>query len=427
MIKLKRSLGLFEATFYGIGVILGAGIYALIGEAAGLAGNSLWMSFIFGALVSSFTGLAYAELSSMYPKEAAEFVYVKKAYGSNFWAFLIGWLLIFTGAISVATVSLGFAGYFNALFGSPIIFAALILIVILSIINYLGIKESSRFNVLFTSVEIVGLLIVILVGFGKFGSVNYLEMPNGVGGILSASVLIFFAYLGFEEVVNISEETKKPRKIIPKALLLAIAITTILYVLVSVSVVSLANWKDLQATSAPIAFAASNALGSNAFFILSVIALFATANTVLGMLIFTSRMVFGMSREKTLPRFLSNIDHKRRTPWLAVIAVMIFSSVFVFLGKISLVANITSLGALITFLVINLSLIWLRYTQPKIHRPFRVPLSIGKYPLTAFLGVTTCMFMLLQFDISLLLLGFLVLLAGTVVYLIYYFRIPLKI
>ena len=169
MVGLKRELGLFEATVYGVGIILGAGIYALIGEAAGLTGNSVWLSFVVGAIVASFTGLSYAELATMIPKAAAEYVYLRKA-GSKMLGFLIGWLIIFTGVASAATVALGFGGYFKGLFELPIVFTAAALIGILSYINFLGIKQSSRFNVIFTAVEVIGLVMVIVLGLTVFGN-----------------------------------------------------------------------------------------------------------------------------------------------------------------------------------------------------------------------------------------------------------------
>lgn len=417
--KLKRTIGLFEATFYGVGIILGAGIYALIGPAAGMTGNSLWLSFVVGAVIASFTGLSYAELATMFPKAAAEYVYVRRAFGSRFLAFLLGWLIVFTGMISAAAVALGFAGYFKGLFNLPIALVAVLLIAFLSFINYKGIRESSRFNISLTSITIIGLLIIIFLGVGSFGKVNYFEFPFGIKGVFSAAALIFFAYIGFEDIVNVSEETKNPRKVIPKALFLAIAITSLLYIFTAISVVNLADWKDLGKSTSPLALAASRALGDKAFLLLSIIALFATAGTVLIVLIVTSRMVYGISREKSLPEFLALVHSRTRTPWLAVLFVMIFSMIFVTVSDIKTVAEVTSLTAFITFTVINLSLIWMRHTMPKMKRAFRVPLNIGNYPVTAFLGIFSTVFMIFQFDISLIKFGIGILVAGIAAYLIY--------
>ncbi|MCP8304373.1 MAG: amino acid permease [archaeon] len=401
---------------WGVGIILGAGIYVLVGEAAGIAGNSVWLSFILGAAIASLTGLSYAELSSMFPREAAEYIYVKTACKCEILAFTTGWLIILTGMISVSAVALGFAGYFQGLFSFPIIPIAVVLIALLSYINFSGIKESTRMNILFTFVEMFGLILIILIGARSLGKVDLLEAPNGLPGILSASALIFFAYLGFEDIVNIAEETRNPEKIIPKALIFSILITTCLYVLVVSATVSLADWRDLGGTGSPLAFAASKALGENAFTIISLIALFATSNTVLIMLVVGSRMIYGMAREGALPGILSRIDLKRGTPSLAVLAMMLSSIIFVFLGDLEFVANLTSFGAFITFAFVNISLIHLRYRAPELKRPFKVPLNIGRFSVTAFLGLLSCLFMILQFDITVILLGSLLIVGGVILH-----------
>jgi APA family basic amino acid/polyamine antiporter len=428
-LKLRRSLTLFEATFYGIGIILGAGIYALIGEAAGSAGNALWISFLLGAAVAALTGLSYAELSAMYPKAAAEYIYVKKAYASKFLGFMISWLIIFTGVLSAATVALGFSGYFNKIIfpeahvsTALLIVVAIILIVVLSFVNFFGIKESSKMNIVFTIIEMSGLILIIFLALasGSYGRVNYFEAPQGFGGIIAASILVFFAYIGFEDIVNIAEETKSPKKFIPRAIIWAIIITTALYILVSIATVSLADWNTLGDVSNPLALAASNSfLGNNAGFVLSLIALFATTNTVLIILVVTSRMIYGIARDGALPSILSKIHPKRKTPWIAAIAVGILSIAFLFLGKIETIASITSLGAFISFGTVNLALIWLRYTKPKLKRPFKVPLNIGKFPVLSFLGAIFCVFMIYQFSFNEMAVGLIILVVGAS---IYYFR-----
>lgn len=413
---MKREIGLFEITSWGVGIILGAGVYVLVGEASGIAGNSVWLSFLIGAMVAVLTGLSYAELSSMFPKEAAEYVYVKTACGCKILSFVIGWLVIVTGTISVSTVALGFAGYFQSLFGFPRVLPAVILIILLSYINFSGIKESTRMNILFTFVEMAGLVFIISIGAGSLGKVDLLEAPNGIAGILSAAALIFFAYLGFEDIVNIAEETKNPEKTIPKALVLSIIITTCLYILVASAVVSLADWEILGGASAPLAFAASQALGENAFTAMSVVALFATSNTVLIMLVVGSRMIYGMANEGAFPRVLSKLNTKTGTPFLAILITMFASIGFVFLGDLELVASLTSFGAFITFAFVNGSLIYIRYRRAELKRPFRVPLNIGKFPITGFLGLLSCLLLILQFNATVILSGSLFLVAGLILY-----------
>jgi len=202
--NLRRTLSLFEVTISGVGIILGAGIYALIGEAAGLAGNVVWLSFALSALVAVFTGLSYAELASMFPRASAEYEYTYQAFG-QLPAFLIGWLITFSGVVGAATVSLGFAGYFKALTGLPILPSALLLLAALSALILLGIKQSARVAIVLTAIEVMGLVLIILLGIPYLGRVNLLELsPLGYSGIFQASALIFFAFIGFEEVVKLS-------------------------------------------------------------------------------------------------------------------------------------------------------------------------------------------------------------------------------
>jgi APA family basic amino acid/polyamine antiporter len=177
MVKLERSLGLLEVTLMSIGIILGAGVYVLIGEAAGLSGNALWLSFIFLAFVASLSGLSYAELSSRFPHAGAEYVYVKNAFGKQL-AWIVGWLIIAGSIIGGATVAMGFGKYFFALFGTPILLTALAVIFIIGIISIVGVKETARFAIIATIIEALGLIIIIFIGLPYFGSVKYLELAQ---------------------------------------------------------------------------------------------------------------------------------------------------------------------------------------------------------------------------------------------------------
>lgn len=403
-ITLKRELGLLEATIAGVGVILGAGIYALIGQAAGLAGNSVWISFGLAALIAVFTGLSYAELSSMYPKASAEYEYTNNAFGTRL-AFVIGWLIIFSGVVGASAVSLGFAGYFNALFDIPMIHSAPVLIIILSLILFYGIKESAWVAIVFTLIEAGGLILIFFIGLPFLGDVNYFDAPNGLKGIFEASALIFFAFIGFEGIVRLSEETKNPEKNIPKALILALVISIILYICVAFSTVSVVGWEKLSQSDAPFAIVAFVALGEDAFVLLSIIALFATANTVLLMLLGASRMTYGMASSFSLPDTFARVHPTRRTPWIAILTVMVLAVLFLFTGNIAFLANVTNYTLFLTFIVINAAVIWLRYKEPKMTRPFRIPINIGRFPILPVTGLLSCLFMLLQMDVSILVMG----------------------
>jgi len=403
-LELKRELGLFEVTLSGVGIILGAGIYALIGKAAGLAGNSVWLSFAIAALIAIFTGLSYAELSSIFPKASAEYEYTCHAFGRKL-AFVVGWLIIFSGVIGASTVALGFGGYFDALTGVPVLPAAVLLILVLSLVLLWGIRISAWFAIVFTLIETAGLLMVIYIGLPHLGSVDYLEMPHGLSGVFEAAALIFFAYMGFEEMVKLSEETRNPEKNMPIALILALAITISLYMLVALSVVSVVSWETLAATEAPFAEVAAEALGADAFVVISAIALFATANTVLLMLLAASRIAYGMAESSSMPDFLAKVHPERRTPWASILVVMLLSIAFVFSGDIAFVAGANDFILFVTFVVINGGLIALRRKEPDRPRPFRVPISIVWLPVLPVLGIFTCLFLIVHLELTAILLG----------------------
>lgn len=421
MAALRRQLGLFQTTMYGVGLILGAGIYALIGDAAGTAGNSLWLSFVLAAVASVFTGLSYAELSSMYPKAAAEYSFVKNAFKNNFIAFIVGWLTLFVTIISAATIALGFGGYFGDLFGIPILISAVLVIIGLSFVNFAGIRESSSMNMIFTVIEAAGLTLVIWIGFALFGNVeiNYFDAPHGLSGVFSAFTLVFFAYIGFENIANIAEEIRNPKKVLPKAIILSISITAIVYILVSVSAIRVLSWQELDSSIAPLADVVKRALGPQAQIVLSFIALFATTNTVLIMLVSGSRILYGISKDKALPAIFGRVHKQTRTPWLAVSIIGFLSIVFVFAGDIRTIANISVFTIIMVFILVNLSLIWLRYKEPNYERPFRSPLNVKKFPVLAALGIVTPVLGIIQLSPYVIFMGIGVVASGTVFYFLY--------
>src|SRR3970040_985552 len=385
MSELKRHMGLFQITMYGVGLILGAGIYVLIGEAAGIAGDAVWISFVLAAIVAVIAGLSYAELSSVFPKAAAEYTFIKNSFKSNFLGFIIGWLTAITSIITASVVALGFGGYLAQL------------------------------------IEAAGLVIIIYIGFtyATPEPVNYFESPTGMSGIVIAFVLIFFAFVGFEDMANVAEEVKKPSRTIPNAILLSISITGVIYVLVSLAAVRVVSWQDLGASAAPLAAVAQRALGSGGHVLLSSIALFATTNTVLIILIAGARILYGMASDRSLPSLLGKIHFKKKTPWIAVIGIMLASMAFAFVGDIVLVANISVFAIVITFAMVNLAVIVLRYTEPAIERPFRVPLNMGKFPILPLFGLGFSVYMGFQFELPVLAVGGGIIGAGILFYIIY--------
>jgi APA family basic amino acid/polyamine antiporter len=406
---------------YGVGMILGAGIYVLIGEATTFAGNSVWISFLLGTIVAMFAGLSYAELTALFPKAAAEYTFVKHAFKNNFLAFIIGWLTAITSMITAATVSLGFGEYFAQFIDLPITISAILLIGILSVVNFIGIKESTWANTIFAIVTAGGLILIIFLGmtFETTESIDYFEMPNGTTGIILAFVLIFFAFIGFEDMANVAEEVKKPRKTLPRAIILSVIITGIIYILVSLSVVRVVNWEELGQSAAPLAAVAERSLGVEGSIILSAIALFATASTVLITLVAGSRILYGMANNKSLPLSLGKIHSKTKTPWIAVIGILTTSIAFALIGDIVIVANITVFAVVITFAMINLSVIVLRYTEPDLERSFKVPCNIGKFPILPLFGFGVTVYMAIQFEMEVILVGLAIVAAGTLFYVIF--------
>ncbi|GAG30243.1 unnamed protein product, partial [marine sediment metagenome] len=228
--------------------------------------------------------------------------------------------------------------------------------------------------------------------------------------------LIFFAYIGFEDIANIAEEVKEPARNLPRAIIYSIIITTILYCLTAISVVSILPYEDLATSPAPLSDVASKMLGPIGGILMSFIALFATANTVLIMMIVTSRMMYGMARDKALPEGLSKVSPKFRTPALAVLVTMILTIIPLFLGDISIVANATVFGVLITFFLVNLSLIVLRKKKPELDRPFKQKPNIGWLPIVALLGCIVCLGLLFTFNLLIIIVQIVIILCGLVVF-----------
>jgi APA family basic amino acid/polyamine antiporter len=408
---------------YGVGNILGAGVYALIGEVVGITGNFSWFAFILASVVGGLTGLSYAELSAMYPQSAAEFVYVDKAFRKRAISFLLGWVNIFAGLLSGATVALSFGAYLADLLGWPhittVIPLAAFLVIILSVINYIGIKESTWTNILFTLIEAGGLVIIIIIGLPFLGSVNYLAVPSvavPAPAILSAVSLIFFAYIGFEDIANVAEESVNPGYTLPRAILYSMIISTVLYCLVAISVVSVLPYTVIAGSPAPLNDVAAAVLGPTGGVVLSLIALFATGNTVLITLIVTSRMMYGMARDKALPGSLAKLVPSRKTPSNAILLSMIVTLGMLFLGELSVVANATVIGVLLTFIGVNLSVIMLRKTQPDLPRSFKLKPSFRWVPITALLGTIVCIVLLFTFDLFIVGVQLVIVVIGIVVY-----------
>ncbi len=413
---LKRSLGLGATTLMGVGVILGAGIYALVGKAAALGGNAVWMSFMGAAVVAGFTGLSYAELAALIPRAGGEYHYARRAFGP-LTAFLVTWLLLGGLAVAGAAVALGFGGYLGAMTDVPAPWGAAGLVVACAALLVWGTKESASFAIGCTLFEIGGLLLVLALGLPHVPEVDLTEMPHGLSGVGAAATLIFFAYIGFEEIVQLAEETRDPSRNLPRALLLSIAVTTVLYVLVALASVALIGWEELGASESPLADAVGAALGERGATAIAIIALLSTANTVLLLLMSSARLLWGMAEDGALPGVLARVHTSRRTPWVATLVVSgLAAFVALALERIEVVANLTNLALFATFLVMNAAVIALRFREPDLPRPFRVPGAIAGVPVVPVLGILTVGAMAASTGLEALSAGVVLLVVGLVIF-----------
>ncbi|OYT42236.1 MAG: amino acid transporter [Candidatus Aenigmarchaeota archaeon ex4484_224] len=417
MVSLRREVGLLGLIFYGFGLIVGAGIYVLIGIASGLAGNMIWLSFLIGALLALFTGFSYAELSSLFPKESAEYVYAKKIFGKGIFPFLIGYIAIVSEIVGLSVVSLGFGRYLTSFIDIPPRISAILLISFLALINFKGITTSTFFNILLTIIGVSGLLLVVFAGIfhANWSSFNFFETPSLLN-VFSASALIFFAFIGFEGVANIAEEAKNPRKIVPIALIGSILLSTFLYMLVGLSSVALVNYKTLATSNAPLSLVISKAFGNLGYLYLSFTALFSTASTALVLSVVNSRRIYGMSIYGELPKFLSKIHRKTRTPYIAVFLTALISIFFVLLEQIDIIAEIANFGILLVYASVNLNLIYLRKRYPKIKPSFKAPLNIKNQSILPFLGLATIFFLMIFLKPISLLIGLVTIILGIIFY-----------
>ncbi|MEM5814397.1 MAG: APC family permease [Candidatus Aenigmatarchaeota archaeon] len=415
---LKRSITLFEATMYALCVIIGAGIYVLVGAASGVAGNGVWLSFLFAALIAGCSGLSYAELSSKMPRDAAEYEYVERGLGSKRLAFGVGWLKLVSSVIAAAAVSLGFGGYLHSLAGFPVVTGALLLVALAVLLNLFGAQSAMKVAAFFVLVTISGLLIIVFSGAGHLGSVDCFDLQFGWGGVFSAAALIFFAFLGFEEVANLGEEAKKPRSVLPKALIISIVVSTLLYTLVALIAISVVPWQALSKSSSPLSDVANVTLGPNGSLLLTLIALVATASTTMALLFSYSRMIFGMAEDGSMPRIFLRLS-RNGTPWLAVLATGAVTALVTLMGDIKFVASVTDFGALFVFLAINLALIILRYKPDRFHGQFTVPLNIGRFPVLPAAGALFCGYMLTRLDTQAAFLSIAFLAVGIALYVLF--------
>jgi basic amino acid/polyamine antiporter, APA family len=401
-VSLKRNLSFPLVTFYGLGNIVGAGIYVLIGKVAGHAGLYTPLSFLIASIVAALTAFTYAELSSRYPLSAGEAVYLHKGFNISSLSLLVGLLIVMAGSVSAATITRGFVGYIQILIGIPTEVIIVLLVTLLGSIAAWGIKESVRIAAIFTFIAIFGLLVIIFTATPKVieESAQLPALPSFsssvvLQGIFIGAFLAFYAFIGFEDMVNVAEEVKDPVSSMPKAILLALVIATLLYFCVAFLCILVVPPAELALSEAPLALVYERATGNKPILI-SIIGLFAIVNGALIQIIMASRVFYGLSREGWLPGILGIVNSKTRTPINATIIVSVVIIIMALWIPIETLAKATSFLLFIVFTMVNIAL-W----RIKIHEEnhpeniIRLPLWV---PITG--AITSLAFIIFQILIS---------------------------
>lgn len=399
---------MLEVTAGGIGIIIGAGIYVLVGAATAEAGAGVWLAFAGAALLSFLTALSYMELVSMYPTAAGEYEYTRQAF-PRWVAFLVGWVMVAGLVVAAAAISLGFARYLAHFVNLDVHLGAWALLAMVALIAMTGIKESARLTLVLSMVQVGGLVFVATIGIPHLGDHNLLEISS-LGGLLGATALVFFAFIGFDEVITLAEETEDPTRTVPLALALALGLSAALYIAVSIAAVSVIGPAALGASERPLADVIGHALGSRGADVMAALAVITTTNTTLLAVTAASRLLFGMAERRALPGALGFVHSRRRTPVVAILVTCLTAGAFVLLRDLRLVASVTDFAIYLVFLAVNAAVVVLRFRQPQRPRPFSVPLRLGRVPVVPVIAFLAVLLMMTQLDANAAALG--LLLAG---------------
>lgn len=392
---LKRTVGPGQLTLYALGSMLGAGIYGLVGKAAGSVGNAVWLSFLVALVAALLTSLSYASLGSRHPRAGGAAYVTQRAFGRPLLSFVVGLALVCSGLTSVATQSRVFADNIAALLGLdgfPVWFFAVGFILILAALVFRGIRESMWVNVVCTLVEAGGLLMVVAAGIGYWGSVDYFAPPAGIeidGAVMSllivqGAVLTFFAFIGFEDTINIAEECRNPQTTIPIALVAATLTAALIYVAIAITAVSVVPADELAASPSPLTEVMNRAAPSVPPIVYIAITLFAVANTALVNYVTASRLMFGMARQGLLPEPVGAVHASRRTPHIAVVLLMLVLLPLAIAGTVTALASATVLLLLVVFAIVNAALFVLQRRSGEVKGAFEVP------PFVPLLGCIVC-------------------------------------
>ncbi len=402
--ELKRELRFWDTLLFGVGSIVGAGIYAIIGQAAGLSGNMLWLSFAIAAIVALLTGLSYAEFVSRFPDAGGSFEYIKQGLGQKT-ALSISIFITFTGVVAAAAIAISFADYLGRLFQISNTLSIIGIICLMAFFNIIGSKYSSYYNIVATVITLLGLAAVIVVCVPDIGNEPLFKMnDSGWTGILSGSALIFFSYVGFEDLVKLAEETKNPKKNMPRAILLSGLIVLLVYVLIAICSLSVMGADQLSSSKGPLAAVMESKTGRIGSTILVAVALFATSKTILSNILGTSRLLFDIARDSEvswLQKF-TTISGIGNAPNYAIIAISITSLCFGLIGNLKIVASISNIFVFVVFGMVNIALINYRYKNKNDAKSgndiFKIPINIKNIPVPTVIALITLL-VLLSFNI----------------------------
>ncbi|MCX2930969.1 amino acid permease [Mycobacterium sp. CVI_P3] len=387
--RLNRTLSLPMVTLYGLGNIVGAGIYVLVGKVAGFAGYSTTLAFLIAMVTAAVTALSYMELAGRYPVSASVSVYLHRAFGKRWFSTAIGLTMVGGGVASAAALAQGFAGYLNSFISVPTVVGSVGLLVALGAIAVKGIGESVTMAALLTGVEVAGLVLVIWFGRKAFvhidaGRLLAIDPAVGLGGVVAGAFLAFYAFIGFEDMVNVAEEAKTPSKTIPLAILFALLASTVLYLLVVLVSTTLVSPAELAGSEAPLTLVFERSGASHGIF-LSLFGVIAAMNGVIVQIIMGSRILYGLAKEGWISSRFAHVHGSYQTPVMATLVVV--SAMIAATAVLELVslARLTSLLVLIIFTLVNASLIVIKRRHREHQGYINVPAAIP------YLGVALCL------------------------------------
>ena len=383
---LRRAISRNVLLLLVVGDVLGAGIYALVGEVGGRVGGAIWTAFALALLLAMFTAFAYAELVTKYPQAAGAALYVNKAWRRPFVTFLVAFAVMCSGLTSAATLARAFGGdYLSVFVELPTVLVALVFITVVALVNFRGISESVRLNVVLTSIEVAGLLLVVLIGVAAIAdgasgidggrALEFKEGESVVAAIMGGAGLAFFALIGFEDSVNMAEEARDPARDYPRALFGGLLVAGVVYLFVTVVASIVVPTGRLADSSGPLLEVVQVGPLGMSTEVFSAIALFALTNGALINMIMASRIVYGMSRERILPAGLGIVHGRRRTPWVAIVVTTAIAMLLIASGDLSELADTTVLLLLLVFTVVNVAVLVLR-RDPVEHAHFRAPTAV---------------------------------------------------